>query len=589
MEDQGKRLLVAVAIAFGLMLAYNLLFPPPAQKPAESQKAGETKPAAQERTASPSAPATAPAVAAAPAQRGPAQFIDLSFDRFRARFSSHGGRLVSWQLLGSRFLDRHADPPVPIDLVPLAGREELSGFLVSFPNSTHELPERSEWVGRKLSQTEVEYSWESPALRVVKRYRITPEDYLLELTVSTTVKAGGEAKQSLAVSLFQYQDPAADTGGGMGREAREWVSSCEADDEVHRHHAVDLGEGAKEQTGSVQWTGFVHSYFVAAVSPRRDADKRLTCVLRSTADLAGAMESRLVFPFLSLRAGDPPYTRTVHAYLGPKYIDKLEAISRRVGYDTGLEEAVDLGFFAVIARPLLWLLKWFHGLVGNWGLAIILLTVLVKLALLPWTTKSTRSMRAMAKLRPEIERLQKKHQDDRQRLQVEMMNLYKAHGVNPLSGCLPILLQMPIWFALYRSLMMAAELFQAPFIPGWIDDLTAPDPYYVLPILLTVTMFLQSKLTPTTVDSAQQKVLTYGMPLIFGGFSFVFPSGLTLYIFVNTCLTALHNWWMQRGDQVGPAVQDKPAAAEVVEPGPAGGKTGSKPQKSNKRGRNPRA
>ena len=202
----------------------------------------------------------------------------------------------------------------------------------------------------------------------------------------------------------------------------------------------------------------------------------------------------------------------------------------------------------------------FHELVGNWGVAIVLLTVLVKGATLYWTTKSMRSMKAMAVLAPQLKQLQEKYKDDKQRLQVETMALYKQHGANPLSGCLPMLLQMPIWLALYRMLSNAGELYQQPFIPGWITDLTLADPYYVLPIVLVVTMFAQARLTPQSVDPAQkmqQRMMQYGMPLVFGAMSFVFPSGLTLYIFTNTCLSALHSIYMNKFDKKSRALVAK--------------------------------
>ena len=243
------------------------------------------------------------------------------------------------------------------------------------------------------------------------------------------------------------------------------------------------------------------------------------------------------------------------------------------------------GFLAIIARPLLWLLIWFQGIVVNWGVAIVMLTLTVKLATLYWTQKSMVSMREMSKLRPEIEKLQKEHKDDRQRLQQEMMGLYKAHGVNPLSGCLPMLLQMPIWFALYRTLTVAGELYQAPLVPGWIDDLTAPDPLYILPILLTGMMFLQSRFTPSTADSTQQKIMMYGMPLMFGGFSFFFPAGLTLYIFTSTGLTALHHLILRRTDKSKPEdkgpppKKDKSAKDKPASPAPSGGAAAKQPKK----------
>ena len=193
-----------------------------------------------------------------------------------------------------------------------------------------------------------------------------------------------------------------------------------------------------------------------------------------------------------------------------------------------------------------------------------------------------RSMRAMSVLKPEVEKIQKKYKEDRQRQQVEIMALYKAHKVSPLSGCLPMLLQMPIWFALYRTLMVAAELYQAPFVPGWIDDLTSPDPFYVLPIGLTAMMFVQARLSPSVADSTQQKIMMYGLPIMFGVFSFFFPAGLTLYIFTNTCLTAVHHVWMKRTEQseaVGKDRDQETGGLEValrnVSPGDASPSVGS--------------
>jgi len=160
-----------------------------------------------------------------------------------------------------------------------------------------------------------------------------------------------------------------------------------------------------------------------------------------------------------------------------------------------------------------------------------------------------RSMKAMAALAPQMKNLQAKYKGDNQRLQAESMALYKTHKVSPIAGCLPIFLQMPIWLALYRMLSSAGELYQQPFIHGWIDDLTFKDPFHILPFILVGTMFLQARLTPATGDSRQQKFIQYGMPLMFGVMSFFFPAGLTLYIFTNTCLSALHSIYMNKFDK----------------------------------------
>jgi YidC/Oxa1 family membrane protein insertase len=158
-------------------------------------------------------------------------------------------------------------------------------------------------------------------------------------------------------------------------------------------------------------------------------------------------------------------------------------------------------------------------------------------------------MKAMAVLGPQIKALNEKYKNDKQRLQVETMALYKEHGVNPVAGCLPMLLQMPVWLALYKMLSNAGELYLQPFIPGWINDLTATDPYYILPGVLFISMFLQARLQPASVDSTQQKFLQYGMPIMFGGMALFFPAGLTLYMFTNNVLSALHSIYMNKFDK----------------------------------------
>ena len=190
-------------------------------------------------------------------------------------------------------------------------------------------------------------------------------------------------------------------------------------------------------------------------------------------------------------------------------------------------------------------------------------------------TKSMRSMKAMAVLGPQIKELNVKYKEDKQRLQVETMALYKANGANPLSGCAPMFLQMPIWISLYKMLGSVGELYRQPFIPGWIDDLTSADHLYILPVVLVVTMFAQARLTPQNPDPAQrtqQKIMQYGMPLLFGGMAFVFPAGLTLYIFTNTCLSALHSIYMNKFDKKSLALTAKIKAAQEAA---ASAKTGA--------------
>ena len=236
--------------------------------------------------------------------------------------------------------------------------------------------------------------------------------------------------------------------------------------------------------------------------------------------------------------------------MGPKRFNLLDEIKSGLdpekGPKAGLTEAVDYGWFAVICHPMLWLLKAFYKIFGNWGVAIIFLTIIVKILLLPLNQKSMKSMKDMAKLKPLIDDLKKKYPDDKQKLNQEMMGLYKSHKINPMGGCFPMLLQMPIWIALYRMLYSAVELYQTPFIPGWVDDLSLRDPYFVMPVVLGATMFLQQKISPTSADSQQAKMMLYAMPIMFTFIMLYLPSGLVLYIFVNSLLTIGHQLFYNR-------------------------------------------
>jgi YidC/Oxa1 family membrane protein insertase len=293
------------------------------------------------------------------------------------------------------------------------------------------------------------------------------------------------------------------------------------------------------------------------IAPRAAENEQVLCLTRGFSDQYGSMMAAVRYPAAKL-AGGATIERSFMVYGGPKLYDLLETVSSTGPVNARLEESVYLGWFPWLTRPLLSLLRMFHGWVGNWGVAIILLTLFVKLATLYWTIKSSRSMKAMAGLKPKMDELRKKYGEDKQRMNVEMMNLYKTHNVNPLSGCLPMLLQMPVWIALYSALNASAELYQAPFV-GWLRDLTSPDPYYIIPVLTMVLMFLQQKITPTTIDSAQQRMMMIMMPITFGVFSLFFPSGLTVYILTNSVLTMVQQVYINKSNP-------KPATPVVVAP-----------------------
>jgi YidC/Oxa1 family membrane protein insertase len=215
-----------------------------------------------------------------------------------------------------------------------------------------------------------------------------------------------------------------------------------------------------------------------------------------------------------------------------------------------LPNAVDFGWLSAFAYPLLSIMKWFHGLIGNWGVAIILLTLLVKAVTFPLTYKSMKSMKQMAAIQPELQRLRERYKDDKEALNREMITLMRTKGYNPVAGCLPMIVQMPVFFALYKVLYSAIELYHAPFF-GWILDLSSKDPFYVTPILLTGTMYFQQKLTPNTATDPMQQKMMQWMPVIFGLFMISLPSGLSLYMLVNALAGIVQQIFLNKKLDVG--------------------------------------
>jgi len=578
MQDQGKRLLITVALALGVMLVWTSFThkeEPPATtgsgqatpKPVVPQVGVSAAPGA------PSAPAatvgSAPAVAELP--RPPEVPLTLTFDNVVATFSSYCGGLKSWRLTDKRydkdplrgwilpeksqmFTTDGAGKRIPVPAAQLAKLPDCGAFDVNFTASTFYVPLHATWKQEQLGPTEVRYTYASEQLELVKTFTVMPASYLVRMVVAVRVRVpeGTEAKQQLTFSVYGFQDPAGLKEGSSRVAARVWSSSTMRDGEIVETDVNGVIEWPRFEP-TIQWSGFEHPYLLNGYAPRLREGERVEKHTRASNGAdglpTGFMETHLMFPAATFKHGDGAMTQEIVGYLGPKNYDNLAGADAAAGFKTGFGAVVDLGWFGFIGRPLLWMLQKFHDVVGNWGLSIILLTFLVKGLTLFWTTRSMRSMKAMAALGPQMKALQAKYADDKQRQQAETMALYKQHGVNPVAGCLPILLQMPIWLALYRMLSNAGELYQQPFIPGWISDLTATDPVYVLPVLLVVTMFLQARLQPAAVDSTQQKFMQYGMPIMFGVFSFVCPAGLTIYMFTNTVLSALHSIYMNKFDK----------------------------------------
>jgi len=296
----------------------------------------------------------------------------------------------------------------------------------------------------------------------------------------------------------------------------------------------DIAKGKQEHVREAQdgWIAMVQHHFVAAwLAPDPAADFKREFRTDSLGD--GEYRASLITSPVQVAPGEEK-TVLMRLYAGPQELEKLKALA------PGLQYVVDYGWLTVLAYPLFLLLSWLENLVGNWGVAIILLTVIIKLVFYPLSAASYKSMAKIRKLAPRLQTLKERYGDDRQKLHEAMMKIYQEEKINPLGGCLPILIQIPVFIALFWVLLGAVELRQAPFAL-WITDLSAPDPYYILPLIMAATMFIQMKLSPTPPDPIQAKVMMI-MPIVFSVFFFFFPAGLVLYWLVNNVLSILQQW-----------------------------------------------
>jgi YidC/Oxa1 family membrane protein insertase len=315
--------------------------------------------------------------------------------------------------------------------------------------------------------------------------------------------------------------------------------------EQDKFKKVDFGEIDKEAADPSRkpaythatdngWIGMIEHYFVTAWLPPDSVKRQFyTTKLDNGLYTAGVRYSEGTIA--------PGQTGVVKArlYVGPQDQEALAKLAK------GLDLVVDYGIFTIIAAPLFWLLKWLHSLIGNWGFAIIVMTILIKGVFFPLNARAARSMAKMKLVAPKMKALQEQYANDKQQLQVRMMELYRQEKINPLGGCLPIVVQIPVFIALYWVLLSAVELRHAPWV-GWIHDLSAPDPWFILPVLYAISAYLQVKLSPTPIsDPVQAKVMQF-MPVAFSIMFLFFPSGLVLYWLVNNLLQIAQQWHVNR-------------------------------------------
>jgi YidC/Oxa1 family membrane protein insertase len=354
------------------------------------------------------------------------------------------------------------------------------------------------------------------------------------------INRSGSTKTVQVKNLGHHYVRRADEQGGFlaGRSALTASGMCVQEDDPKRFDREDVVEDKPGLTGKISFGSLDNLYFTQAIAA--DGVPFESCQLTGS-DRGGSLDKpdgsllgvTLAHPKTKLAPHGEATFRTL-GYFGPKTPKELAAAGHhlhRASYVGGLP-GVDM-----IAHGLVGLLAYIHDhVIGNWGLAIILLTVSVKLVLFPLTAKSFESIAAMRRLKPLIDGINEKYADDREKKGAAMMELYKKHKINPFGGCLPQLLQLPVWWALYTSLSTNVELFKRPFFGFW-QDLAAPDPYYALPLALGVLMWVQQKITPSTMDPAQAKMMLYVMPAMITSFMLFLPAGLCLYMFTNSVLS----------------------------------------------------
>ena len=544
-----RRVLLAVVLSFLVLYAYQALFvpaPPPSQQIEQASKETAPPPATSPEPATSPAPEPAtPEPAAVTSEASERQIIVETAD-VQAVFTNRGGRVLQWRL--KEYRDGNGEP---LDLVPSAlPAQEAKPF--SLRVDDEQLTRRlnsalyrvSGVTGDRVDATSAaatlvfEYQ-DAAGLHARKEFRIEPRNFVVVFSASVT-NDGMTLNPSVQWGPG-LGDAGATSGGGSfftGNYVQPPSAIFSRDGDVERLTPDTLREQPAHE-GQVRFAGVDDHYFIAvAVNPGQTRIQYRPVTLPGEGELQRQLLDQ-TFGF-----SEPPSGKRF--FFGPKQFGLLRAV------DPELVRAINFGIFAFLAVPLLDALTWIHGYVGNWGWSIILLTIIINLVVFPLRQKSVVSMRKMQMLQPQLKAIQDRYaglkvtDPSRQKMNTEIMNLYREKGVNPASGCVPMLLQMPLLFAFYSMLSQAIELRGADF-GFWIHDLSQADPYFIVPILMAISMYWQQKITPTTADPAQQRIMMM-MPLMFSVMFLWAPSGLVIYWFVSNIWAIgqqyFTNWWL---------------------------------------------
>ncbi|MDM9561709.1 membrane protein insertase YidC [Bordetella petrii] len=548
-----RRTILWMIFSFSLLLLWNnwqihtgkpsLFGTPPASDAAQApgqQTAANGQPAPASTPSVPTTPAAAPSTVPGATTPAPtrAEQVVITTDVLRLTFDTTGAQLVRAELLKYPTAGQPNKPTVLLDRSPELTYVVQSG-LVGAPNGqsfpTHQTPFRLVSSERELTgdALKVAFEAESGGLKVTKTYTLHRGRYDIDVQHALTNTAGEPLSPSLYLQLERDGNDPADTSSFYHTFTGVAVYS-----EQEKFQKITFSDIAKNKGDYIRqadngWLAIVQHYFATAWIPPQ-GKPRTNELLQVQPNLYAARSIEAV------GAVQPGATAQVdsHLWVGPQDQKAMGALA------PGLELVVDYGWLTIIAKPLFSLLTWLHGLLGNWGWAIVALTVIIKAVFFPLAAASYRSMARMKQVAPRLQALKEKYGDDRQKLNQAMMEMYRTEKINPLGGCLPMVVQIPVFIALYWVLLASVEMRGAPWIL-WVHDLSVRDPYFILPAVMMATMFLQIKLNPTPPDPIQAKVMMI-MPLVFGGMMFFFPAGLVLYWCVNNTLSIAQQWTITR-------------------------------------------
>lgn len=550
-----KRAILAIILCMMVIIIWQLIFAPPKKEPIIREEQVK-EPVIEERVEE---KLTEEISEYSEEERREVQDVVVETPLYRAVFTTDGARLKSWTL--NKYKDsantivlwrrKEVKPPEPVEMVTVRDLENLpleteirfNGNKIEgvvFNVDTYRL-----FVDESREESVLFVGKSREGLEIVKRYRFYGDQYKVDLNVEIVNKSNMSVRSELSIRWV-----------GVVKQSDRYTfegPSILSGESVARLKVKEIRKG-KTFSGDIKWIAYDDNYFLSLIAPQRRDGMRVEVRERKVSEENGVgFENNIIFPEKGMTAGEVERFSFL-LYLGPKLPEILKDLNVEA------EKAINFGkYLGSIEKVLLWLLEFTHRLTGNYGVDIIILSILLKVIFWPLSRKSYKSMQEMQKIQPEMKMLQEKYKEDRQRLNQEMMALYKRRKVNPVGGCLPMLLQFPFLIALYKALPLSFNLRHAPFML-WLRDLSAADTFFIdqlplpllgntpvgpLPLLMGVSMLIQQKMSPTMGDPRQAKMMMI-MPIMFIFIFLSFPSGLVLYWFVQNILSIGEQYYTRR-------------------------------------------